>query len=138
MSKPSTDRNLNVQTPGATPKPADKPTDTTKTNPATAPAVANDPIDPTESKDKATVDAVETSLTDSTLGTNRAETGNVGENSVISNQNQPEVPAVRPSTARKATPDYKTMRAADVNPDELTAAVLTLDGWVVPTPKESK
>lgn len=35
---------------------------------------------------------------------------------------------VRPSRA-----EFLSMRAADVNPEELDSAVLTMDGWVCPT-----
>ncbi|MDX3986909.1 MAG: hypothetical protein QHC88_16800 [Achromobacter sp.] len=49
-----------------------------------------------------------------------------------------EKPAEPPKAAAKKPaerPDYAKMRAADINPDAITAPVLSLDGWVIPTPK---
>lgn len=49
-----------------------------------------------------------------------------------------EKPAEPPKAAAKKPaerPDYAKMRAADIDPDSLTAPVLSLDGWVIPTPK---
>lgn len=46
-------------------------------------------------------------------------------------------PAEQPKAAKKPAerPDYARMHAADIDPDTLTAPVLSLDGWVIPTPK---
>jgi hypothetical protein len=55
---------------------------------------------------------------------------------------QAPAPAEKPAEPPKATakkpaerPDYAKMRAADIDPDAITAPVLSLDGWVIPTPK---
>lgn len=48
-----------------------------------------------------------------------------------------EKPAEPPKAAKKPAerPDYAQTRAADIDPNTLTAPVLSLDGWVIPTPK---
>lgn len=49
-----------------------------------------------------------------------------------------ETPAEPPKAVAKKPaerPDYGKMRAADIDPNTLTAPVLSLDGWVIPTPK---
>lgn len=116
----------NVQTPGAQAK---------------ATPQGDAPADQSESKDKDVQAAVEQSLTDGTLGTDRAETGNTGNTDLVSNQNQPEPEAKPVATGGKkrlSPADYKAMRADDIDPTTITAPVLSADGWVVPAPKEAK
>lgn len=46
-------------------------------------------------------------------------------------------PAEQPKAAKKPAerPNYAQTPAADIDPDTLTAPVLSRDGWVIPTPK---
>ncbi|SEI78634.1 hypothetical protein [Achromobacter sp. NFACC18-2] len=74
-------------------------------------------------------DQVETQATDTTTPAEPAA-------------DQAPAPAEKPAEPPKATakkpaerPDYAKMRAADIDPDAITAPVLSLDGWVIPTPK---
>ncbi|CUI55506.1 hypothetical protein [Achromobacter xylosoxidans] len=49
-----------------------------------------------------------------------------------------EPPKAKKSLGKPSREDYAKMRAADVDPSTITAPVLTLDGYVVPAPKDGK
>lgn len=51
---------------------------------------------------------------------------------------EPETPKAKKVAAKPTREDYAKMRAADVDPTTITAPVLTLDGYVVPAPKDGK
>ncbi len=71
-----------------------------------------------------------------------ADTQNAAETPATPTQTEPTAaPAKKPAEPTKPAkkpaerPDYARMHAADIDPDTLTAPVLSLDGWVIPTPK---
>lgn len=51
---------------------------------------------------------------------------------------EPETPKAKKAAGKPSREDYAKMRAADVDPTTITAPVLTLDGYVVPAPKDAK
>lgn len=103
----------NVQTPGAVATPSDdaNPTSTTSTQPpADVAQGATAPTTPPES----VIDIA-------AAGMQIAEP-----------------PKAKKSAEPRSREDYAKMRAADVDPTTITAPVLTLDGYVVPAPKDAK
>lgn len=51
---------------------------------------------------------------------------------------EPDAPKAKKAASKPSREDYAKMRAADVDPATITAPVLTLDGYVVPAPKDGK
>lgn len=49
-----------------------------------------------------------------------------------------DTPKAKKAAGKPSREDYAKMRAADVDPTAITAPVLTLDGYVVPAPKDAK